>query len=231
MSKKYDIKLYQYEVCPFCCKVKAYLDYKKLNYEIIEVNPLNKKEIAFSSYKKVPILIFNGEQINDSSNIIDKLEELTVAISNHNEEEKKWRDWLDNDFVHVLAPNIYSTINEALQSFDYITKVGKFSPLQKHFIKISGATAMYFVSKKLRQKHNIEEPRKILYEKINYWLDNLKKTFMGGENPNIADLTLFGYLKSIENFRAFYDLRLNTSIDKWFLPMKEFVTSSSVKKN
>jgi hypothetical protein len=24
------IKLYQYEVCPFCCKVKAFLDYHKV---------------------------------------------------------------------------------------------------------------------------------------------------------------------------------------------------------
>jgi len=231
MSEKYDIKLYQYEVCPFCCKVKAYLDYKKLSYQTIEVHPLNKKELEFSNYKKVPILIFNGEQINDSSNIIDRLEELTGKISDNTEDEKKWRNWLDNEFVHVLAPNIYSTMSESLQSFDYITKVGKFSPLQKHFIKISGATAMYFVSKKLKEKHNIKDSRKSIYEKINYWLDNLKGTFMGGEKPNIADLTLFGYLRSIENFRTFYDLRLNTNIDKWFLSMKEFVTSSLISRN
>jgi microsomal prostaglandin-E synthase 2 len=229
--KDYDIKLYQFEACPFCCKVKAYLDYKKLPYQVVEVNPLNKKEISFSDYKKVPILIINGEQINDSSNIIDKLEEITGKISDSTENEKKWRSWLDNDFVHILAPNIYSTMQESLQSFDYITKVSKFSPLQKHFIKLSGATAMYFVAKKLKEKHNIKEPRKLLYEKINYWLENLNGKFMGGEKPNIADLTLFGYLRSIENLRTFYDLRINTDIDKWYLPMKEFVTSSLVGKS
>jgi len=42
------IQLYQFEVCPFCCKVKAVLDYKKLDYEKIEVNPMNKEEIAFA---------------------------------------------------------------------------------------------------------------------------------------------------------------------------------------
>lgn len=33
--------------------------------------------------------------------------------------------WVDNHLVHVLSPNIYRTVSEALESFDYITTKGK----------------------------------------------------------------------------------------------------------
>lgn len=70
-------KLYQYEACPFCAKVRAFLSYKGIPYEKVEVHPLNKKEIAFSkNYRKVPILVdTDGRQINDSTNILRYLEE------------------------------------------------------------------------------------------------------------------------------------------------------------
>lgn len=95
MSHKFNPKevvLYQYEACPFCNKVKgnvldpihfhlllvflriylpsvAFLDFNKIPYKIVEVNPLFKKEIKWSDYKKVPILTVDGEQLVDSSGL------------------------------------------------------------------------------------------------------------------------------------------------------------------
>ncbi|KAI7749583.1 hypothetical protein M8C21_021885, partial [Ambrosia artemisiifolia] len=62
-----EIVLYQYESCPFCNKVKAFLDYYDVPYKVVEVNPLSKKEIKWSDYKKVPILVVDGERLEDSS--------------------------------------------------------------------------------------------------------------------------------------------------------------------
>lgn len=42
-----------------------------------------------------------------------------------------WYRWVDNHLVHVLSPNIYRTVPEALESFDYITTRGKISNLPK----------------------------------------------------------------------------------------------------
>nr|XP_020644919.1 prostaglandin E synthase 2-like [Pogona vitticeps] len=53
------LTLYQYKTCPFCSKVRAFLDYHQLPYEIVEVNPVMRKEIKFSVYRKVPILLAN----------------------------------------------------------------------------------------------------------------------------------------------------------------------------
>ena len=45
----------------------AFLDYYDIPYKVVEVNPISKKEIKWSDYKKVPILMVDGEQLVDSS--------------------------------------------------------------------------------------------------------------------------------------------------------------------
>lgn len=47
--------------------VAAFLDYHDIVYKVVEVNPRGKKEIKWSEYKKVPILVVDGEQLNDST--------------------------------------------------------------------------------------------------------------------------------------------------------------------
>ncbi|EDO38882.1 predicted protein, partial [Nematostella vectensis] len=62
------ITLYQYQTCPFCCKVRAYLEYFGIDYTKVEVNPLTRKEIEFSTeYRKVPIAIVDGKQARASN--------------------------------------------------------------------------------------------------------------------------------------------------------------------
>ena len=47
--------------------ISAFLDYHDIPYKVVEVNPLSKKEIKWSDYKKVPILTVDGEELVDSS--------------------------------------------------------------------------------------------------------------------------------------------------------------------
>ncbi|CAI6347318.1 unnamed protein product [Macrosiphum euphorbiae] len=72
-----NIILFQYPTCPFCCKVRAFLDYVKVPYDIIEVDPILKQQISWSDYKKVPILLVkssNGYQpLTDSTMIVSAL--------------------------------------------------------------------------------------------------------------------------------------------------------------
>ena len=37
--------LFQYQPCPFCCKTRAVLDYFGLNYDVIEVNSVTRKQV------------------------------------------------------------------------------------------------------------------------------------------------------------------------------------------
>lgn len=70
--------------------------------------------------------------------------------------ERKWRQWADKEFVHILSPNIYRTYDEALQAFNYFSKVGEweknFSTFERYTVIYVGATAMYFIGKRLKKK-------------------------------------------------------------------------------
>ena len=41
-------------------KVRAMLDYYGLEYDVIEVETLNRTQLKWSSYRKVPLLILEG---------------------------------------------------------------------------------------------------------------------------------------------------------------------------
>ncbi|CAN1824610.1 Prostaglandin E synthase 2 [Linum perenne] len=225
-----DVVLYQYEACPFCNKVKAFLDYYSIPYKVVEVNPISKKEIKWSDYKKVPILTVDGEQMVDSSEIVSELfKKIHPEGSNVEvEEETKWRKWVDGHLVHVLSPNIYRTTSEALESFDYITSHGNFSFTERLVAKYAGATAMYFVAKKLKKKYNITDERAALYESAETWVDALQgRDYLGGTRPNLADLAVFGVLRPIRYLKSGRDMVEHTRIGEWYSRMEGAVGEPS----
>lgn len=228
-----EVVLYQYEACPFCNKVKAFLDYYDIPYKIVEVNPISKKEIKWSDYKKVPILVVDGEQMVDSSDIIDKLSQRIRSegpdgSTVQDEEEKKWRRWVDGHLVHILSPNIYRNATEALESFDYITSQGNFSFTEKLTAKYAGAVIMYLVSKKLKKKYDITDERASLYEAAETWVDALNgRDFLGGSKPNLADLAVFGVLRPIRHLRSGKDMVEHTRIGDWYTRMENAVGVAS----
>ncbi|KAL3372266.1 hypothetical protein AABB24_008689 [Solanum stoloniferum] len=225
-----DLVLYQYEACPFCNKVKAFLDYYDLPYKIIEVNPISKKELKWSDYKKVPVVLVDGEQMVNSSDIIDKLyEKVRSGDSTFDaDEESKWRKWVDDHLVHMLSPNIYRNTSEALESFDYITSHGNFSFTERITAKYAGAAAMYFVSKKLKKKYNITDERAALYDAAETWVEALKgRDFLGGSKPNLADLAVYGVLRPIRYLKSGRDMVENTRIGDWYSRMESEVGVSA----
>jgi glutathione S-transferase len=83
-------RLYQFATSPFCAKVRKILDYKGLDYEIVEVDYLERKELlAASGQLTVPALTMpSGATIVDS-------EAIALALEEHNPEPtifpKGWR--------------------------------------------------------------------------------------------------------------------------------------------
>ncbi|KAL8459167.1 hypothetical protein ACS0TY_036584 [Phlomoides rotata] len=228
-----NVVLYQYEACPFCNKVKAFLDYNDIQYKIVEVNPISKKEIKWSDYKKVPILMVDGEQMVDSSDMINKLAQkinpdFRPDSVEEDNEEMKWRGWVDNHLVHILSPNIYRTTSEALESFEYITTLGNFSFTERIIAKYAGAAAMYIVSKKLKKRHNITDERAALYDAAEAWVDALKgRDFLGETRPNLADLAVYGVLRPIRYLKSGRDMVENTRIGDWYARMEKAVGASA----
>ncbi|KAG9477656.1 hypothetical protein GDO78_012917 [Eleutherodactylus coqui] len=272
------LTLYQYKTCPFCSKVRAFLDYHQLPYEVVEVNPVLRKEIKFSDYRKVPILIANAKtsmQLNDSSVIISAIktflvcrkgleeivsyypamkvtndkgkevteyqnrywlmltEEETLRLYQSKEsqkEEMKWRQWADDWLVHLISPNVYRTPGEALASFDYIVREGNFGSVEGVFAKYIGASAMFFIGKRLKNRHNLQDDvRQDLYKAANTWVAAVGKhrMFLGGSQPNLADLAVYGVLRVMEGLQAFDDMMANTKIEPWYQRMTQAIQDQS----
>ena len=71
-------RLFQFATSPFCAKVRKILDYKGIEYELVEVDYLERKELLNASGQiMVPALTLeSGETIADSDRIAMRLEEL-----------------------------------------------------------------------------------------------------------------------------------------------------------
>lgn len=72
------LRLYQFATSPFCAKVRKILDYKGLDYEIVEVDYLERKELLLATGQiMVPALALEGgATIVESDRIALRLEEL-----------------------------------------------------------------------------------------------------------------------------------------------------------
>lgn len=69
-------RLFQFISSPFCAKVRKLLEYKGVEYEVFEVDYLERKELlAASGQLMVPALSIDGETIAGSDRIALRLEE------------------------------------------------------------------------------------------------------------------------------------------------------------
>ncbi len=74
-----ELTLYQFDGCPFCAKVRGWLDEHGLAYEQVEVahdrqDPLRKELAEQSGVPTVPVLKADDTYIGDSAAIIAFLE-------------------------------------------------------------------------------------------------------------------------------------------------------------
>ena len=72
------LTLYQFATSPFCAKVRKILDFKGLDYHVVEVDYLERKELILASGQlMVPALTLEtGETVVDSDRIAARLDEL-----------------------------------------------------------------------------------------------------------------------------------------------------------
>ncbi|KAF0684549.1 Aste57867_23467 [Aphanomyces stellatus] len=209
-----EVTLYQYEPCPYCCKTKAVLDFLNVPYKVVEVNPVTKKELkAITDYSKVPVAVVDGDVVPNSSDIIARLQ----STSGFAPIEKEWSEWIDMKLVVLMPPNIYRTIPEALQAFQYCLTEGNFTAWERRVSLYSGAAAMYLISKRLKKKYGFDDERTALYEVTNSWLEAMgDKPFLGGDRPNLTDVSVFGVYRSIVGLDTFQDLMANTELHPWY---------------
>eukprot|EP00058_Branchiostoma_floridae_P014627 XP_002600115.1 hypothetical protein BRAFLDRAFT_66624 [Branchiostoma floridae] len=248
----YGIDFQVVEVNPLSRSEIGWSDYKKVPIVIVELDgkddkqQLNDSSVIISILKTFmvnthkdldkivsyyPLMVTqdaNGKEVREIANkhwVMVDLETMSEEYGKRRRAEVKWRKWVDDHFVHMLAPNIYRSQAEALQAFDYITNVQNFGPWEKWAAKYGGSAIMWTIAKRLKSKYQLKDDvRESLYDAANEWLKGVgKKKFMGGSQPNLADLAVYGVLSSIEDFDTFRDLMENTKMRPWYERTKKAV--------
>lgn len=231
------VEVYQYEICPFCNKIKALLDLHRVPYDTTEVNPLTKSEIKSWSggYRKVPIAMIAGEQVNDSpviaNSIMDRMVDSGVLSAKQlsefrSEKAVEWAKWSDRELAVLLFPNITRSFDEAYEAFGYVMDVPHFSFVDKWANQFIGSFFMWMAQGKIKKKYAIDDERAAMVAGINKWIDEgvgKGNDFAGGSQPNFADVCVFGCLKAIDRTAAWKEVMDETSVKPWYERMRSKV--------
>lgn len=86
---------------------------------------------------------------------------------------------------------------------------------------------MYVIGKRLKKRYKLSDDVRIsLYAACDEWVRAVgSKNFLGGDQPNLADLAAYGVLSAIEGCDAFADLTAHTKILPWYQRTKQLVLS------
>jgi len=215
--------LVQKQMSPYSAKVRAYLEYNKIDFGLAEVNIFSKVDYRHLAPEgKVPILIAvepsgRSNIIVESSFIISTLEawrrtgnkevlrkqptkkEDLLELEGQGEEEKNWRDWADKQFIiKGVLPNAFGTVEFGENILNVCSKSGDW------FNAFGTETVQKFYSYLPDLARNFgvtdkkpSEYREDLVRLANEWMDHIEKCdggFSGGNMPDLADLAVFGSL-------------------------------------
>ncbi len=96
------IVLHQWSISPFCGKVRRILEHKGLAYEVVDYNGIKaRKASGLTPAGKLPVLDYDGERIQDSSDIAAFLEQkhpeppIYPADPELRARAHFWEDWAD----------------------------------------------------------------------------------------------------------------------------------------
>lgn len=188
------VRIYQFESCPFCRKVRSCLDFCRIPYEVVEVNPLSKTETKpiAPDYKKVPILQIDTDdgrrlQLRDSKKIIRAL----LGVTNPGVKpqvpppsttpstgkmwpkeqetggiEEQWVTWTDKVLVQCMVLNVYRTLEESAETFSYLLTHPAFPWFAQRSAALSGTVVMWGLAKARKRKYGVDDERAALFEAV-----------------------------------------------------------------
>lgn len=122
-----NIVLHQWEISPFCNKVRKVLRWKGLAYQTVEYNGLLAPRAAkLSESGKLPVLDYDGTRVQDSSDIVAFLEQrhpqpaLFPADPAERATARLFEDWADESlywyevYLRIMYPDVLPKVVELL---------------------------------------------------------------------------------------------------------------------
>jgi microsomal prostaglandin-E synthase 2 len=221
------VTLYQFELCPYCHKVKAALEAKGIAFKKVEVNPMNKKELPKlpeGAPRKVPVIQVGNDTIFDSTAIIAYLElhetkglSLTPKSAELQAKSQLVERWVNDDLSYVLPTVIYGTWSEAFKAAQVVAKTSNFGFVQNAVVRAGGSLIMHQVSKKIVKKRGGGNPVALLAAEMDTfeaWLGD--QTFVCGDALSVGDVAAHGCLQCIEEFPAFKVIMARPRVAAWY---------------
>lgn len=221
------LTLYQFELCPYCHKVKAAADVKGLAYDKVEVNPYTKKELPDlpeGTPRKVPVVQFDGETVQDSTDILEFVERkfpdsksLLPADDSAKDRAREVEAWVDEDLTQVLPAVIYGTWGEAAKAAQVTAKTSNFGPLQNLMVRAGGSLIMHQIAKRIVKKRGGGDPHEMLsreLDRLEAWLG--ESDFVAGGEISLGDVAAHGALTCIKDFPAFAKVTERPVLGAWY---------------
>jgi glutathione S-transferase len=198
------IVLHQWSISPFCGKVRRILEHKGLAYEVVNYNGLKaRKASGLSSVGKLPVLDYDGERIQDSSDIAVFLESkhpekpIFPADPELRARAHFWEDWADESlfWFEVYQRFMYP---EALAKAAAALAEGR--PGFERML-ISRAIKRIYTKKLVAQGLGRMTPERV-EEKLLGHVDSLdsllaRRKWLVGDERSIADIAVASQLAEI----------------------------------
>lgn len=190
--------LYQFPISHYCEKVRWAMDHKGLEYKLKNLLPglhlRTTKNMAPKSY--VPILIDQGEQVQNSHTIISYLDEkysnksLTLGDPELRQQALEWEKYCDVEIgVHVRRYCYHILLDEPKIVIPFFTKGGPWwGPL---FFKLSFSKLVPVMRKVMAiDEEGAQESERRIQQAIDkLHLEYQARDFLVGDNFGRADLT------------------------------------------
>ena len=231
--------LYQFELCPFCHKVKAALEVKGIAYRTVEVNPMTKAELPplpEGSPKKVPVIAWQDDVVFDSTDIMNYIEEQfghhqslsppvgTDARLRSDEVE----EWVDAEFAMALPTVIYGTWGEALKAAQVTARTSNFGFLHNIGVRAGGPLIMHQVAKRILTKHGKTDGHAWVadaLDRFERWLGD--GAFVTGEEVSLGDVAMHGAVTCVRDFPIFAKIMQRKRIADWFEAVESLRTAGA----
>jgi microsomal prostaglandin-E synthase 2 len=222
-----DVTLYQFELCPYCHKVRAGLDLKGVAYRKVEVNPMSKKELPTlpaGAPRKVPVLAVGSEVLWDSTVILSYLDEHFPGAVPFFPADPEARakaiaieSWVDDALTFALPTVIYGTWSEAVKAAQVTARTSNFGVLQNLMVRAGGSLVMHEVSKRILKKRGQTDGRVWLsreLDQLETWLG--EQPFVCGDSLSLGDVATHGALTCIQEFPAFAEMMQRPRLAAWY---------------
>ena len=221
-----DLTLYQFELCPFCHKVRAGLELKGLPYRKVEVNPMTKKELPAlpaDAPRKVPVLRSGNDILTDSTAILAYLDDLPGKVGFRPSDDAARKrateieEWVDSELIYALPTVIYGTWGEALEAAQVTARSSNFGWVQNIGVRVGGSLIMHQVSKRLLKKRGKTDAHRWVRESIDHfeqWLGDA--AFVTGPELSVADVAMHGALSCVRSFPVYAEIMRRAKVAAWF---------------